>query len=183
MTGKILGGGAGGLTQIAVWTIMAGVVALPAMAAQPTFSELQLSPLVMVSFGLFFLLGYLLYSTMYATIGAITTTEQEGQQVQFLIVIPLVLSVFMLTPAIRTPDSAAVVWMSMIPFFAPIVMYARIVVQTPPVWQIALSLAILIGTIAGLTALCARVYRIGVLIYGKRPTLPEIVKWLKYANT
>lgn len=183
MTGKILGVGAVGLTQIAVWTIMAGVVALPAMAAQPTFSELQLSPLVMVSFGLFFLLGYLLYSTMYATIGAITTTEQEGQQVQFLIVIPLVLSVFMLTPAIRTPDSAAVVWMSMIPFFAPIVMYARIVVQTPPVWQIALSLSILIATIAGLTALCARIYRIGVLIYGKRPTLPEIVKWLKYANT
>lgn len=183
MTGKILGVGAVGLTQIAVWTIMAGVVALPAMAAQPSFSELQLSPLVMVSFAVFFLLGYLLYSTMYATIGAITTTEQEGQQVQFLIVIPLVLSVFMLTPAIRTPDSAAVVWMSMIPFFAPIVMYARIVVQTPPVWQIALSLAILVGTIAGLTALCARIYRIGVLIYGKRPTLPEIVKWLKYANT
>lgn len=183
MTGKILGVGAVGLTQIAVWTIMAGVVALPAMAAQPMFSELQLSPLVMISFGLFFLLGYLLYSTMYATIGAITTTEQEGQQVQFLIVIPLVLSVFMLTPAIRTPDSAAVVWMSMVPFFAPIVMYARIVVQTPPVWQIALSLSILIGTIAGLTALCARIYRIGVLIYGKRPTLPEIVKWLKYANT
>ncbi len=183
MTGKILGVGAVGLTQIAVWTIMAGVVALPAMAAQPSFSELQLSPLVMVSFGLFFLLGYLLYSTMYATIGAITTTEQEGQQVQFLIVIPLVLSVFMLTPAIRTPDSAAVVWMSMIPFFAPIVMYARIVVQTPPLWQIALCLAILIATIAGLTLLCARIYRIGVLIYGKRPTLPEIVKWLKYANT
>ncbi len=183
MTGKILGVGAVGLTQIAVWTIMAGVVALPAMAAQPMFSELQLSPLVMVSFGLFFLLGYLLYSTMYATIGAITTTEQEAQQVQFLIVVPLVLSVFMLTPVIRTPHSAAVMWLSMIPFFAPILMYARIVVQTPPVWQIALCLTILIGTIAGLTVFCARVYRIGVLIYGKRPTLPEIVKWLKYANT
>ncbi len=183
MTGKILGVGAVGLTQIAVWTIMAGVVALPAMAAQPMFSELQLSPLVMVSFGLFFLLGYLLYSTMYATIGAITTTEPEAQQVQFLIVVPLVLSVFMLTPVIRTPHSAAVMWLSMIPFFAPILMYARIVVQTPPVWQIALCLTILIGTIAGLTVFCARVYRIGVLIYGKRPTLPEIVKWLKYANT
>src|SRR5579871_224262 len=182
MTGKLLGVGAVGLTQIVAWTIMGGVIALPSLAAQPNFSELQLSPLVMISFVLYFLFGYLLYSTMYATIGDISTTEQEGQQLQFIIVIPLVLSVFMLSPVIRTPDSAAVVWMSMIPFFSPIVMYARIVVQTPPLWQIALSLSILIGTIAGLTALCARIYRIGVLIYGKRATLPEIMKWLKYAK-
>lgn len=182
MTGKLLGVGAVGLTQIIVWTVMAGVIALPALATQPNFSELQISPLVMVSFVLFFLLGYLLYSTMYATIGAITTTEQEGQQLQFLIVIPLVLSVFMLAPAIRTPDSAVVAWMSMVPFFAPIVMYARIVVQTPPTWQILLSLILMVGTIAGLVVLCARIYRVGVLIYGKRATLPEIVKWLKYAK-
>jgi ABC-2 type transport system permease protein len=182
MTGKLLGVGAVGLTQIVVWTVMAGVIALPSLATQPNFSELQLSPLVMVSFVLYFLLGYLLYSTMYATIGAITTTEQEGQQLQFFIVIPLVLSVFMLAPVLRTPDSAAVVWMSMIPFFAPIVMYARIVVQTPPLWQIGLSLALMVGTIAGLVVLCARIYRIGVLIYGKRPNLPEIMKWLKYAK-
>ena len=161
---------------------MAGVVALPALAAQPNFTELQISPLVMVSFVLFFLLGYLLYSTLYAAIGAITTTEQEGQQLQFLIVIPLVLSVFMLMPVLRTPDSAAMVWMSMIPFFAPILMYARIVVQTPPLWQIALCLGLMVATIWGLTILCARIYRIGVLIYGKRATLPEIMKWLKYAK-
>ena len=182
MTGKLLGVGAVGLTQIVVWTIMGGVIALPSLAAAPNFAELQLSPLVMVSFVLYFLLGYLLYSTMYAAIGAIATTEQEGQQLQFMIVIPLVLSVFMLSPVIRTPDSAAVVWMSMIPFFSPIVMYARIVVQTPPLWQIGLSLALMVGTIAGLVVLCARIYRIGVLIYGKRANLPEIMKWLKYAK-
>lgn len=182
MTGKILGVGAVGLTQIIVWTVMAGVIALPSLASQPNFSELQISPLVMTCFVLFFLLGYLLYSTMYATIGAITTTEQEGQQLQFLIVMPLVLSVFMLMPVLRTPDSAVVVWLSMIPFFAPIVMYARIVVQTPPIWQILLSLLLMVGTIAGLVLLCARIYRIGVLIYGKRATLPEILKWVKYAK-
>jgi len=182
MTGKLLGVGAVGLTQIVAWTVMAGVIALPSLASQPNFSELQLSPLVMVSFALYFLLGYLLFSTMYAAIGAIATTEQEGQQLQFIIVIPLVLSVFMLSPVIRTPDSAAVVWMSMIPFFSPIVMYARIVVQTPPLWQIGLSLALMVATIAGLVVLCARIYRIGVLIYGKRPNLPEIMKWLKYAK-
>jgi len=182
MAGKLLGVGAVGLTQILVWAVMAGLVALPSLAAQPNLSELQISPWIMAAFALFFLLGYLLYSTIYATIGAITTTEQEGQQLQFLIVIPLVLSVFMLTPAIRTPDSPAVVWMSLIPFFAPIVMFARIVVQTPPLWQILLSLVLLVGTIAGLVVLCGRIYRIGVLIYGKRATLPEIVKWLKYAK-
>ncbi|MGC2475501.1 MAG: ABC transporter permease [Candidatus Sulfotelmatobacter sp.] len=182
MTGKLLGVGLVGLTQIVVWTVMAGVIALPSLAAQPNFSELQISPLVMISFVLYFLFGYLLYSTMYATIGAITTTEQEGQQLQFLIVMPLVLSVFMLAPVLRTPDSAVVVWLSMVPFFSPIVMYARIVVQTPPLWQIALSLVLMVATIAGLVVLCARIYRIGVLIYGKRPTLPEILKWLKYAN-
>jgi ABC-2 type transport system permease protein len=182
MTGKLLGVGAVGLTQIVVWTVMAGVIALPSLATQPNFGELQLSPVVMVSFVLFFLLGYLLYSTMYATIGAVTTTEQEGQQLQFLIVIPLVLSVFMLMPVIRTPDSPVVVWLSMVPFFAPIVMYARIVVQTPPIWQIAISLLVMVGTIAGLVVFCARIYRIGVLIYGKRATLPEILKWLKYAK-
>src|SRR5580704_3406131 len=181
MTGKLLGVGAVGLTQILVWTLIGGLFVLPSLAMQPNLSNLQLSPGVMVAFVLFFLLGYLLYSTMYAAIGAITTTEQEGQQLQFLIVIPLVLSVFMLNPAIRAPYSPAVMWMSMIPFFAPIVMYTRIVLQTPPLWQIALSLFLLVATIAGLLILCARIYRIGILMYGKRPTLPEIMKWLKYA--
>ncbi len=70
----------------------------------------------------------------------------------------------------------------MFPFFAPVLMYARIVIQTPPVWQIVLSLFILIATISGILVLCARIYRVGILIYGKRPTLPEILKWLKYAK-
>jgi len=182
MAGKILGVGAVGLTQIVVWIVMAGMVALPSLAMQPNLSNLEVSPFVFACFAIFFLLGYLLYSTMYAAIGAVTTTEQEGQQLQFLIVIPLVLSVFMLMPVIRTPDSAAMVWMSMIPFFAPILMFGRIVVQTPPVWQILLSVVLLIGTEALLLMLCARIYRIGVLIYGKRATLPEVLKWLKYAK-
>jgi len=182
MAGKLLGVGAVGLTQILVWTVMAGAVALPSLAMQPALSEFQIPPLVLAAFAVFFLMGYLLYSTIYAAIGAISTTEQEGQQLQFFVVIPLVLSVFMLLPVVKTPDAPAVVWISMIPFFAPLLMYARIVVQTPPVWQIALSLFLLIATIAGILVLCARIYRIGILVYGKRPTLPEILKWIKYAK-
>ncbi len=182
MAGKLLGVGAVGLTQILVWVVIAGVFALPAMAMLPSLSELQIPPVALIGFAAFFLFGYLLYSAMYATIGAITTTEQEGQQLQFIVVIPLVLSVFMLAPALRNPSAPAIVWLSMIPFFSPILMYARIVIQTPPLWQIALSVVLLIATIAGILVLCARIYRIGVLIYGKRPNLPEILKWLKYAK-
>jgi ABC-2 type transport system permease protein len=174
--------GAVGLTQILAWTVMAGVFALPALAAQAAFSDLQIPVGVLVAFAVFFFLGYFLYSTIYATIGAITTTEQEGQQLQFVVVVPLVLSVFMLNAVVRSPDAPAMVWMSMVPFFSPILMYARIVVQTPPMWQIALSLLILIGTTAGILVLCARIFRVGILIYGKRPNLPEILKWLKYAK-
>ncbi len=183
MTGKLLGVGAVGLTQILVWAVMAGAIALPSLAMQFASSELQIPPAVLAAFAVFFLMGYFLYSTIYAAIGAISTTEQEGQQLQFFIVIPLVVSVFMLLPVVQTPDAPAVVWMSMIPFFAPLLMYARIVVQTPPVWQIALSLFLLAATIAGILVLCARIYRIGILIYGKRLTLPEILKWMKYAKT
>jgi ABC-2 type transport system permease protein len=182
MAGKLLGVGAVGLTQILVWLVIAVVFAFPGMAMQPSLSEFRVPPTVLAAFAVFFLLGYLLYSTMYAAIGAITTTEQEGQQLQFFIIIPLVLSVFMLAPVVRNPDAAMMVWMSMVPFFAPVVMYARIVVQTPPLWQIALSVFLLIATIAGLLVLCARIYRVGILIYGKRPNLPEIMKWLKYAK-
>jgi ABC-2 type transport system permease protein len=88
----------------------------------------------------------------------------------------------MMGPVMRAPDSPVAVWTSMVPFFSPVLMYVRIAVQPPPVWQIALSLVLLVVTIAGILILCARIYRIGILMYGKRPTLPEIVKWLKYAK-
>jgi ABC-2 type transport system permease protein len=183
MTGKLLGVGAVGLTQMIIWMVMAGTLALPSLAMYPSLSGINMSPFALTAFVAFFLLGYLLYSTIWAGIGAAVSTEQEGQQLQFVIVLPLVIAVFMMMPILRAPDSPIAVWTSMIPFLSPLLMFARIAVQTPPAWQIALSLALLIGTIAGLLLLCARIYRVGVLMYGKRPTLPEIVKWLKYAKT
>jgi ABC-2 type transport system permease protein len=182
MTGKLFGVAAVGLTQILVWSVMAAAVALPSLAMNPAFSDLEIQPGVLVAFGVFFLLGYLLYSALYAVIGAITTTEQEGQQLQFLIVIPLVISLLMMITVMRTPNAPAVVWLSMVPFFSPLLMFVRIVVQTPPMWQIALSASVLALTTAGTMVLGARIYRVGILIYGKRPTLPEILKWLKYAK-
>jgi ABC-2 type transport system permease protein len=182
MAGKLIGVGAVGLTQIIIWIVMTGVYALPALAASASTGEIQIPPLTLAAFALFFLLGYLLFSSIYAAIGAVITSEQEGQQMQFVIILPLIISVFMMGPVMRAPDAPVAVWSSMVPFFSPVLMYLRIAVQPPPAWQIALSLALLVGTIAGMLVLCARIYRIGILMYGKRPTLPEIVKWLKYAK-
>jgi ABC-2 type transport system permease protein len=182
MAGKLIGVGAVGLTQIGIWITMASVYALPALAASASTGEIHIAPLTLVAFALFFLLGYLLYSSVYAAVGAVITSEQEGQQLQFIILLPLILAVFMMGPVMRAPDSPIAVWTSMIPFFSPILMYLRIAIQPPPAWQIAASLLLLVATIGGIVFLCARIYRIGILMYGKRPTLPEIVKWLKYAN-
>jgi ABC-2 type transport system permease protein len=182
MAGKLIGVGAVGLTQIGIWITMASVYALPALAASASAGEIHIAPLTLVAFALFFLLGYLLYSSVYAAVGAVITSEQEGQQLQFIILLPLILAVFMMGPVMRAPDSPIAVWTSMIPFFSPILMYVRIAIQPPPAWQIAASLLLLVATIGGILVLCARIYRIGILMYGKRPTLPEIVKWLKYAN-
>jgi ABC-2 type transport system permease protein len=182
MAGKLIGVGAVGLTQIAIWIVMAGTYALPALAASASTGEIHIAPLTLGAFALFFLLGYLLYSSVYAAIGAVITSEQEGQQLQFVIILPLIISVFMMGPVMRAPDAPVAVWSSMVPFFSPVLMYLRIAVQPPPVWQIALSLLLLVATIAGILVLCARIYRIGILMYGKRPTLPEIMKWLKYAK-
>lgn len=182
MAGKLIGVGAVGLTQIGIWITMASVYALPALAASASTGDIHIAPLTLVAFALFFLLGYLLYSSVYAAVGAVITSEQEGQQLQFIILLPLILAVFMMGPVMRAPDSPIAMWTSMVPFFSPILMYVRIAIQPPPAWQIALSLVLLVATIAGILVLCARIYRIGILMYGKRPTLPEIMKWLKYAN-
>ena len=100
---------------------------------------------------------------------------------QFPIVLPMILSLVMIPYVIRQPYAPLSVIVSMIPFCAPLVMYLRIVVQQPPAWQIALCIGIMLATIYGMLALSARIYRVGILMYGKRPTLPEIIKWVKYA--
>jgi ABC-2 type transport system permease protein len=182
MAGKILGVGAVGLTQIAIWIVIGLITTIPGlMAARGQLSGLSLSPAALPAFAVFFVLGYLLYSALYAALGAMVNTEQEAQQWQFFVILPIVVPVMMMAYVIRQPNAPLSVWMSLVPFFAPILMYIRVVVQTPPLWQIALCIALLLVTLWGVVALCSRIYRVGILMYGKRPTLPEIVKWIRYA--
>jgi ABC-2 type transport system permease protein len=130
-------------------------------------------------FILFFLLGYFVYSTLYAMVGSIVTTPQEGGQLAMPIVLVLVIAFYFFLPVSRNPDSDFAFWISLVPFFAPIAMLVRIVTQTPPFWQIALSLFIGFSTVAFLTWLTSRIYRIGMLMYGKRASIPEIVRWVR----
>jgi ABC-2 type transport system permease protein len=86
-----------------------------------------------------------------------------------------------MTPVIKNPSGTLAVVLSLIPFFSPILMYLRIAVQMPPMWQIALSIVIMIATTAFLTWIVAKIYRVGILMYGKKPTIPELVRWLRYS--
>ena len=181
MAGKIIGVAAVGLTQIAIWAALGAVLGGPyALAARGALQGVSIPPATLIFFAVFFLLGYLLYSSMYAALGALVSTDQEGQQLQIVVMGPLLFAYLMMFGVLRQPNATFSLVLSLVPFFAPLLMYMRIMVQPPPAWQVALSIALMVATIYGMVSLCARIYRIGILMYGKRPTLPEIWKWLRY---
>jgi ABC-2 type transport system permease protein len=136
----------------------------------------------MFAFAIFFLLGYLLYSSMYAAIGSMVNTDQEAQQMQWPAMMPILIAIFLMNAVIQHPNAPLSFWLSIIPFFAPILMLVRILIEQPPMWQIVLCIGLMLATIYGLLSLSARIYRVGILMYGKRPTLPELRRWLKYAG-
>src|SRR5260370_42223963 len=102
---------------------------------------------------------------------------------QFVVMMPMILSVIILVNIIQNPGNPLAFWASIFPLTAPLIMFTRIALDPAsiPSWQIGLSIALLVATIYGLAVLCGRIYRIGILMYGKKPTLPEILKWIKYA--
>jgi ABC-2 type transport system permease protein len=182
MGGKILGVGAAGLTQTLAWAVIGLLATSSGLAAKPfLWREIQIGPAAIIAFVVCFVLGYLLYSGLFAALGAMVNSEQEAQNWQLLVIAPLVVPVMLMTYVIRQPSSQVAVWMSLVPFFAPILMYLRIVVQMPPWWQIGLSIALTLATLWGVLVLCSRIWRVGILMYGKKPTLPEILKWAKHA--
>lgn len=182
MAGKIVGVGMAGITQIALWVGIGAVISVPgAMSIGSLLRQSNFSLMTGIYFGVFFLLGYFLYSSMCAALGAMVNSDQEAQQLQMFVMMPLIFSFMFIFYAMRAPDAPIVVAISMVPFAAPLVMFTRIVVSTPPAWQIALSIALMLGGIAVVVWISSRIYRVGVLMYGKRPTLPEIIKWIRYA--
>ena len=180
--GKLLGVGAAGLTQFLVWSV--SLFAISLAAAGPlvgSFKMPEVSPLVIGSFVLFFLLGFLFYASLYASIGAAVNTVQEAQNFVFPVIMPLIIGVVCFPVVLESPDGTFAVALSMIPFLSPLMMFLRIVVLTPPAWQIATSLVLLVLAIAGAIWVAARIYRIGILMYGKKPTFPELMKWVRHS--
>jgi ABC-2 type transport system permease protein len=185
MMGKLIGVSLVAITQFAIWGFAFAVFTLYGVA-QLAASGMDikvpnLPPSVYAYIILFFLLGYFIYATIYALVGSMVTTAQEGGQLAMPVILILVVGFYFVFPVIRSPDSTFAFWVSMVPFFSPITMLVRIVTQSPPFWQIALSLGIGFATVALLIWLAARVYRVGMLMYGKRATIPEVLKWIRQA--
>lgn len=205
MMGKIIGVGAVGLTQVAVWAVLIpGLTFLAQVLFQidtdafanaeasninPDDAEMMLSLAlheiwniswwtILPLFVLFFLGGYFLYSSLFAAVGASMGDDMgEGQSLTLPIAIPVILALYIMMAAVQAPNSSLSVWSSIFPLFSPIVMPARLAFN-PPVWQVLLSLVLLLGTAVFFVWLSGRIYRVGILMYGKKVTLRELGKWM-----
>lgn len=187
LSGKILGVGAVGLTQFLIWAgAGAAFVAYSSVifkSFDPSSSGLSLHmpPALWFWFLVYFIGGYFLYSSIYAAVGASVSSEQDANQLQFPITMLLVLAFILFPVVMRDPGSTGSILLSMVPFFSPILMILRVAMETPPLWQILLSVALLVLTTVGVIYISAKIYRVGVLMYGKRPSLIELVRWLRYS--
>ncbi|HJZ67429.1 MAG TPA: ABC transporter permease, partial [Blastocatellia bacterium] len=183
MLGKVIGIGLVGLTQIGLWALSAfllttiGVSTLSSRGVPMPSVPISL----LVYFVVFFVLGYFLFATLYALVGSTVSSEEEAQQAQMPVTMLLVVPMLIFNMIIANPTSSASVVVSMVPFFAPTLMMMRIAVVNPPLWQILGSIAILLATILGCVWIAARIYRVGILMYGKRPSIAELGRWLRYS--
>jgi ABC-2 type transport system permease protein len=181
MLGKIFGVGAVGLTQYAIWVLVAMNLAVPGLLGITALegSTALVSPTLLVFFVVFFILGYFMFASFYAAIGAAFNTEEEAQQMQTVVSMVMALSLMFMFPVLANPDSTLSVVLSLIPLFAPVLFFMRMTVQMPPLWQTVLCLALLVGFILLVARFAAAIYRIGILMYGKRPTFGDMVRWAR----
>ena len=134
---------------------------------------------IITTFIIFFILGYLLYATLYAAIGSLVDNNTDSQQFTLPVTVPLIVAIISSFYIVNNPDSSLSIWLSMIPFTSPISMMVRIPFGVP-IWQVVLSVVILAGTFVLMTWFAAKIYRTGILMYGKKLSYKEIFKWLKY---
>ncbi len=187
MAGKVIGIGATGLTQFLIWAVSFLLIStyglVMAQVFVPEITQLHLpnvSAFVLTCFCIFFILGYFLYATIGAAIGSMVNTDSEAQSYQWIMMFPIIISFFLMFYINNQPDSFVSVVLSFIPFFTPLLMFARILNEAVPLWQIGLSMLILILSVWGMLWICGRIFRIGILMYGKKPDLPQVLKWIKY---
>jgi ABC superfamily ATP binding cassette transporter, permease protein len=191
MMGKILGVTGVALVQFGVWVVMifASVMTLGSsnvgMVSGAAEVQMVLSALSQINYGLilfvfviYFLLGYLFYSAMYAAIGSAVDNETETQQFTLFAILPMMLGFYGSITIMNNPDGPMSFWLSMIPFTSPIAMLARIPFDVP-VWELVLSIVILLVSTLGMVFIASKIYRVGILMYGNKVTLKELWKWMK----
>jgi ABC-2 type transport system permease protein len=183
LTGKLLGVGAVGLTQIAIWVAAASVLTGSALAAPLLSGHLALHFSVeeAVLFPVYYILGFFLFSSLFSGLAATCETAQELQMFMPFAAVPVWISFGILPYLLSNPDSTWVVVLSLFPFTGPFVMLPRVGIEAVPLWQLGSSVVILILSIWGVVSFSSRLYRVGILMYGKRATLPEILRWLRYS--
>lgn len=186
MMGKLLGIGAAALTQFGIWIatavvltapgVIGALASVPADVGLPTFSVTQALAVIV-----FFLLGFFVYASMFAAVGASFNNVQEAQQLAWLPSMFIILPIFFLFPVINDSSGTLALVTSLIPLLTPILMPLRIAVEMPPLWQVGLGMALTAAFVYLMVRLCGRIYRVGILMYGKKPTLKEILRWIRYA--
>ena len=182
LAGKILGVGAVGMTQIGVWMLAAGLLGSTPLATNLIGGGHAPISLTQIFFFIaYFVFGFLVYSSIAAALGAMTNSEQELQQLNMFLVLPLAFCFLMLFVIIPAPNSMLAQVVSLIPFCSPLLMNFRISLTPVPAWQIGLSFVLMSITILAILWVASRIYRVGILMYGKKPNLPEILRWLKYS--
>ncbi|MEK6303776.1 MAG: ABC transporter permease [Acidobacteriota bacterium] len=183
MLGKVIGIGLVGLTQIGVWALSALLLTTAGISVFSsrgvTMPSIPVS--LLIYFVVYFVLGYFLYATLYAMVGSIVSGEDDAQQAQMPVTLLLVVPMVIFNMIIADPTSTSSIVLSMVPFFAPTLMMMRIAVVNPPLWQILMSMGIMVATILGCVWIAAKIYRVGILMYGKRPSIAELGRWLRYS--
>ena len=189
LAGKVIGVGAVGLTQMLVWTTSgilfwgqrSRIFEAMGLPALPSLSFPAIDPLVLVALLLFFLLGYTFYASLFAAVGAMVGSLEEAQQASQPVMMMLIFSIIFVQPVMTSPNSPLALTMSLLPFSAPIIMPMRMTATPVPPLEIVGSLAgVLVACVAAVW-LSARIYRVGLLMYGKRPSLKELMRWIKQA--
>jgi len=183
LAGKLIGVGAVGLTQISIWLVTAAAIIVSPIAAAVMTGEFSIhfSWVECVLFPVYFVLGYLLFSALFAGLAATCETEQELQMYTPLAAAPTWISFSMIVLIMNDSNSLWPTIASLFPPTAPIVMFLRMASQNPPAWQFALSIGLMVVSIWAVLAVSSRLYRVGILMYGKRATLPELLRWLRYS--
>jgi len=183
LAGKLIGAGSVGLTQILIWLIAgAALVATPLAAAILTGQyAVHFSLAEGILFAVYFVLGFLLYSSLFAGLAATCETEQELQMYMPLAAAPTWLSFALIVVIMNDSNSVWAIAASLFPPTAPIIMFLRMAAEMPPAWQFAASIGLMIVSIWAILWISSRLYRVGILMYGKRATLPELVRWLRYS--